>query len=330
VSGDGGVPFNYAFVTSTLQTPSTFGGLAGADTICNNRARDASLPGTFVAWLSTATVTAPSRLGSARGWFRPPPDGLPFADSVASLLAGEVLYPLGVTETGAVAPLSTVATGTNDDGTLGSTCGDWTGGPPGARPTLGTAGRGAGWSADPTALSAACTNPFRIYCFGIDRTYQVTVPPPAMARRAFVSTLWDPTTGRAAADTLCAQNATAQSLSGTFLAFLATTSESAMQRFTAATPWARLDNVMIVNQGSDLLAASPKLVAPFEVLADGKTRTPANMFTGAANPTQVGLNSYTCNNWANQSSTSLVTDSLYSISSSTNCTMSRPVFCLEQ
>lgn len=52
----------YAFVTSTRQVPTTFGkDLAGADAICNARAAEAGLPGTYVAWLSTTTVAAIDR-----------------------------------------------------------------------------------------------------------------------------------------------------------------------------------------------------------------------------------------------------------------------------
>jgi hypothetical protein len=153
--------------------------------------------------------------------------------------------------------------------------------------------------------------------------------PAANARRAFVSTPFDPTTGRAAADTLCAQNAQAQGLQGTFLAFLATTSESAAQRFSATTPWARLDQVQLVAQASDLLTASPLLLAPFEVLADSKTRSSGNFLTGAQSPVQAGTNTQTCNNWSNQSSSALVTSSLYSFAASVNCNTLHPVFCLE-
>jgi hypothetical protein len=73
---DAAPPANFAFVTSTKQLPTTFGSdLAGADAICNTRATQAGLLGTYVAWLSSTTMPAVNRLGGARGWIRT--DGLP-------------------------------------------------------------------------------------------------------------------------------------------------------------------------------------------------------------------------------------------------------------
>ena len=60
---------NRVFVTSSKKT-GDFGGLAGGDTECNSLASLAGLPGTYVAWLSTATVNASTRLGSAQGFVR--------------------------------------------------------------------------------------------------------------------------------------------------------------------------------------------------------------------------------------------------------------------
>jgi hypothetical protein len=58
---------NFVFVTSRAYT-GNLGGLAGADAICQTHAAEAGLPGTYVAWLATSTVTAPSRLAPARGF----------------------------------------------------------------------------------------------------------------------------------------------------------------------------------------------------------------------------------------------------------------------
>ena len=58
---------NYAFVTSSLQLPTSFGAdLAGADLICNMRAQEVPLPGTYVAWLSSSTSAARDRLVADR------------------------------------------------------------------------------------------------------------------------------------------------------------------------------------------------------------------------------------------------------------------------
>lgn len=50
------------FVTSTTYTGSAFGGLSGADSICNQRAAAGSLGGTYTAWLSTSTTDAADRV----------------------------------------------------------------------------------------------------------------------------------------------------------------------------------------------------------------------------------------------------------------------------
>src|SRR5438046_556790 len=69
---------NVAFVTSTTQT-GNLGGLAGADAICQSRAANAALSGTYRAYLSTSVTDALSRIDRAGGWVRV--DGLPVANS---------------------------------------------------------------------------------------------------------------------------------------------------------------------------------------------------------------------------------------------------------
>jgi hypothetical protein len=67
-------PYNYAFASSAVYVPGSFGGLAGADEKCQTLATNAGLPGHFLAWLSTSTTDARSRFASARGWIRPDDD----------------------------------------------------------------------------------------------------------------------------------------------------------------------------------------------------------------------------------------------------------------
>jgi Protein of unknown function (DUF1554) len=50
------------FVTSTSYAGGGFGGLSGADSICNQRAAAGSLGGTYTAWLSTSTTNAADRV----------------------------------------------------------------------------------------------------------------------------------------------------------------------------------------------------------------------------------------------------------------------------
>src|SRR5579862_10016198 len=66
---------NVVFATAGVHT-GALGGIAGADTICAQEAASAGLAGHYVAWLSTTTVAASSRLvlpgtsTPARGWVR--------------------------------------------------------------------------------------------------------------------------------------------------------------------------------------------------------------------------------------------------------------------
>ena len=108
-------PFNLVFVTSTTHT-GNLGGLDGADGICNTRAMLAGLPGIYVAWLSTSTVDALSRIGGARGFVRT--DGEPFADQPSDLVtSNEVWNAIHLDENGNDVGMDSVWTGTLKNGT---------------------------------------------------------------------------------------------------------------------------------------------------------------------------------------------------------------------
>jgi hypothetical protein len=64
------LPTNIAFVTSTVQLPTTFAAdLSGADAICAARATAGGLPANkYVAFLATTANNAFTRLAGARGW----------------------------------------------------------------------------------------------------------------------------------------------------------------------------------------------------------------------------------------------------------------------
>lgn len=80
----------------------------------------AGLPGQYWAWLSTISVDAHDRLGSANGWIRP--DRRPFAISRDTPLAGEIIHPLNLNENG-FETTNIVPTATDDSGTrFGATC----------------------------------------------------------------------------------------------------------------------------------------------------------------------------------------------------------------
>jgi len=122
-TGDAMLPGNLAFVTSTLHPLSSIGGVQNADAICNMRATEANLPGTYVAWLSSATSNARDRIGTtARGWRRM--DGRPFADTLAEIAINKTAYPIIFEENGQRLAGATIGTGTLYTGNYENQ-GDW-------------------------------------------------------------------------------------------------------------------------------------------------------------------------------------------------------------
>jgi uncharacterized repeat protein (TIGR02543 family) len=249
------IPPNYVFVTSTSYT-GNIGGLAGADAACQARANAAGLTGTYKAWLSTSSVNAINRFGSARGWIRK--DGKPFADQLSDITTSHVLYPARLDEFGNDVLSASVYTGSNNIGTLGvwGACSDWTSAAATATVSYGYANTNSyqisfGGSTD-------CSQSMRLLCMGTDNTAVVTVPP-VNARRAFTTgASWTPGGGLASADALCQSEATAASLTGTYKALLPTTSASAISRFTTggtSLPWARPDNVLLAPTSAALATA---------------------------------------------------------------------------
>ncbi len=321
---------NIIFVTSTLQN-GNLGGLAGADAICNTRAVAAGLQGNFVAWLSTSTVDAIDRLGSAPGWLRT--DGLPFSSSAADLAAGKIYYPPNRDELGNPVGSTIVQTGTDGDGQVGAgfTCNDWTNGSTGSV-------RGG----DPTATSniwsffasGGCVADRRFYCLSIDGTVPIT-PPANSGRIAFVSdNNLDGDFGLAGADMECNNNAALASLPGNYRALLATDSASAASRFDlSGQPWVRLDGVAIVEQASDL-GDPEQLIAPINLQADGTTYLGnRGVWTGAPSFFQVSSGN-TCTNWNSTLGNANITragKSVASVSDTSSCSFAiSRLFCLQE
>lgn len=290
-SGDGGdtanASANLVFVTSTTQAAGSLGGLAGADVVCEARATAISRPGHYVAWLSTTSTSARDRVVGARGWIRL--DGLPVADTAADVGSGRLLYPILLDDLGM--PVTSfsepVMTATDETGRgVGPTCSDFT--------VVSSQDLTCGWPAGGTGswtigALAKCDVPVRLYCFGIDRQQQVLVSSPPPHRLAFITTAtFTPGGGLAAADALCASEAT--SLPGTYAALLATTTETAASRFSAGAPWYRVDGVKF---SDDLVT----LDAPVEVTATGSHLARPYAWSGGFDAGTVGNTNSTCASW---------------------------------
>lgn len=327
---DAAEPNNIVFVTSTLISPGSLGGLQGADTVCAQRAIAGGLAGHYVAWLSTTTVNAKDRLAGARGWVRR--DGRPFVDTVDDLINGRILYPVRFDESGQDAVQSadaSAATGTDSLGNATAfTCVDWTA----TGPSVSGGRSDATYVSWTSNTSASCAQPLRLYCFGTDSQAPL-ISQPVVGRRAFLSTMVPAPLGLTGADANCQADADANALGGTFRAWLPTTTATAGSRFTATgAPWVRLDGAPLGASNVEVLAGS--WLTSLHVQAD---RTPAfhNVWFGADDPAAVATTS-NCADWSTRQPSSMAVygSSVYSSALATNfnfsgCDASFGIYCFE-
>jgi hypothetical protein len=168
-----GVVGKRVFVTSTLTTAG-LGGLAGADSFCQQRANAANLGGTFRAWLSLSGSSASQRLvHSATGYKLV--DGTVVASSWADLTDGTLQHSIGKDESGNNVASGYVWTATKADGSFnseswggcgGAICGGFTIGGSCMGGSAGFGGESGKTDAQWTdTVCGCCTNLWRLYCF---------------------------------------------------------------------------------------------------------------------------------------------------------------------
>jgi cysteine-rich repeat protein len=164
--------YKYVFVSSTLHT-GNMGGLAGADTICNNLAQAANLPGTYMAWISVVGTTPATRFTQSTVPYMLVDDVSVVANNWADLVNGSLDLAIARTELDTLTPNTAVScensvrlvrTGTNSNGTQGpNLCYNFTSA---VMASLGTAGRTTSltgtWS---NCAPVACDVLLPIYCF---------------------------------------------------------------------------------------------------------------------------------------------------------------------
>jgi hypothetical protein len=322
---------NYVFVTSGQIVPGNLGGLGAADAFCQASADAAALPGTYVAWLSTTTVDAIGRLGDAQGWARV--DGRPFTRSVQDLMLREMLYPIRVDEHGVDHGVVSTVTATGADGTyMGpSDCDGYTS-------TMLQVRRGAGdglGSAFTSSWDSSCSSNARLYCFGVDDAVDLPLLLEPTERRAFVtSASVAAAAGIEAFDAQCQSEAQSARLPGTFLAFVPTSTGSAIDRFDlGGAPWSTVNDVQVVEAASDLGVAEPLLRAPIWRDATGAI-TSGQVLTGSLAPSATEADVQNCGNWDVTSGSALVGFRLRTgawwNANTTSCGGSRSVYCLQQ
>ena len=332
---------NIMFVTSMTHN-GNFGGIQGADVFCQNAANAAGVPGSYFAWMSTPTSTAASRL-FGRGWVRR--DGKPFADMQSDLETGKLITPPRINELGYELGHVTVWTATRYDGSYNTsyfpdTCSGWTSNAANAYP--GGAGfsdnTGLGWTdhINPTNL-LPCSAQAHVYCFGTSMTQPVTITP-ATGFTAFLTHMaWTPGGGIGSADAVCASEATAFGLPGTYLALLSTRTASAASRFASVTqPFVRKDGIVLAATPQAFFAR--QLDAPLNFTSDGTYDLGNPVFVGAQDFTKPGVmngQDFTCNDWNSSSSgmVSFVAESTASTPANLTqgtfpCNLSARLFCL--
>lgn len=172
---------------SSAQFDGNLGGLAGADQKCQALAQNASLSGTYRAWLSDKTGSPSTRFTQSTVPYTLV-NGYTVAVSYAALVAGQILSPINMTEIGGTAPMGPAGQGcfpfipvawtnTQPNGTpptwQDTSCNDWTTNVGSGTTPDGGGGAGALWGAPSmtdgrwtshcTGGTCAWTAP--LYCF---------------------------------------------------------------------------------------------------------------------------------------------------------------------
>jgi hypothetical protein len=283
---------NIAFATSTVQT-GNLGGLAGADAVCTKLAHGAGWDGTYVAWMSSTTTSAFSRVPASVGWVSV--DGTPIATSVNDLVTAAILSPIAYDEHGHDVRPGQIETwtGTLADGTTdNNNCADWTSDDPAKIGSVGDSS--AGGSVFTNSMGRFCNAPRRLYCLETDRTAPVTVPAPT-GRLAFITNaVWAPNAGGIAdADAKCQSEAQMAGLSGTYLALLPSPGTTAASRFDTSGPvWMTVGGVAL-SETAERFFTADYLRGFMNTLPDGSRANVQQAWAG--DPVNAQLT--TCSGW---------------------------------
>lgn len=315
---------NYAFVTMGTTPIDLYVDIEQLDSQCKAAAQVLGAGNNFTVWAAFAGGKAADVLKDSRGWVRP--DGKPFARSLEELGLGGVLYPLRIDQNGQPVPAGELAfTATRADFNYWPPF-DCDGFSTNATAMIGVGHVDAGRPAWTEATTVACNTPVHLYCFEYGNAFDIAPIPIEGRRRAFVTDgLFTPGGGRDAADARC--QADGDALGGTFKAFLATTTESARERFDPAAngPWVRLDGVVL---SYDLASFD----APLALSPSGAYVSDPVWF-GAATPDALGTS--TCGDWTDPQPTTVTGDparssmDAFAQQAGVSCGASQRLYCLE-
>ncbi len=330
-----GPPSNYVFALSLDVAPGALGGVGGADTRCQNAASAAGLPdaASFRAWLSTSSINARDRLGTARGWVRP--DGLPVADAVTSFASatGSMWFPPSLTADKLSSPWNGAVTGTKADGTLNAaaSCGDFAS-TSGSTMTGLLGGGFPEWTE--YIYTQNCSDTFlAIYCFGTGKTTTLTLPTIA-GRKAFVTA--NPL-GPPAGSFVSTLDTACQTAGGaaTYKAFVSPGAMSVQSRFDLTKQlWVRPDGVPIAFDLPRLFTSMGGPLVPLAFDQNGMAVS-GQTWTGSIDPSQVS--DADCSDWTMTTANTLGGNLVKATSAngtpfkefSIPCNSSQAVLCLD-
>lgn len=335
--------YNFAFISSS-GPENTVSDITDYDKECNSLATQAGVNtaagDAYVAWVSDTQSAAIDRLGTtARGFVLI--DQRPVADTIASLLAGQMYYPIRVDDRFRVLGNDEVRTGTLGDGTPSTdNCWGWNSDSDGYYLTVGyTAGGPVAWT-DFGTLN--CLNPPRIYCFGTTFSKELLVEK-TPGKLIYLSEPYTP--GNGTPDQACAASAPANA--GPVIAIVTYDDIAASSLLDPDTLYVRPDG-MPVGTGAEIVTASNPVYGTDP--SDKYLRTgiwqagdgsypiddadPA-VWVGDSVMTRASLGG--CGNWTSPSSSSftrvgsyhLSSPQFWNLESSRRCSMALRLYCIE-
>jgi hypothetical protein len=305
-------------------------GIAAADAICQAQATAAGLanPSTFIAWISDSSDDAYCRAHGLTGkkasncgeaslpawagpWLRT--DGFPIGETIEHLLWPEVqtYVPINLDENGDPVPHLFPYYFTNTDGNgefrdQFTGCADWTSSDAIAVRAGSATETAIAWT---DSVTSFCNRDLALLC--MQPGAGDPVPPfQSHGARAFVTSVsgtgnlgaWPEAgghVGTAAGDAICQSLAAAAGLGvpETYMAWLSTPSENAIDRFTYDGPWIRIDDVLVAASKADL--TDSQLLTSVNFSESGDYFGSRGVWTGATGAGQAGGAS--CNEWTDDS-----------------------------
>ncbi len=331
------IDHNLVFVSSTAHA-SDLGSAQAYDARCNAAATAGGINNAtddaYVAWVSTGTSDAQTRLGTARGFMRM--DGLPISDRIGDTVwpLHGILNPVNFTELGDKVDAE-VRTGIADTGTLSiSSCNNW--GQTTGSYTYGRSSTGPhGWTEFGTK---GCNMVSPVYC--IMKTFNAPWTVPARSgKRIYLSTtpyLPNPTTSP---DQHCDAERPVNLITPV-MALLGSSTRVAADALMAGEDYVRTDG-QLVGSSFDLTSSTADLRSGIWQKADGSYDTPT-IWTGFGDsPFMLLLSNPAagthCNDWSSSTAgtgrggSALFTTQLWVNSfASLDCATPRHLVCVEQ